>query len=373
MAKPGYPLDTPAYAVKGKQVIRRAIATASVATTALLVLAGCNPPMPESLKVELAERTVQCGESFVDLAVFPEMADVAEFWNGSMDTACAGAMGVNLVDGELSSNGLQISQGALTCEAYASVPVAVDAAVVSFYFEEIYELNLSSEAVAGIFSGAVTNWSDPLIADLNPNVELPDLAINVIPEAPAGAISAMEFWVGSLLGEEVEFSLLTPSEASEVDALYALAEGDIKLTSFAALQVSGMGYANFVKDASDLETLLLPDTLTIQTAVGQTVVSGEAPNLSFSYDPSIEALPLPGQFEALLPWGAIYPVTLGLCGDDDLQTRYVARYMLRLDAQGSISTGVFSPLKEEVRVAAIAVVDEGLPEVEIPADLDLEQ
>jgi hypothetical protein len=47
--------------------------------------------------------------------------------------------------------------------------------------------------------------------------------------------------------------------------------------------------------------------------------------------------------------------------------------MLRLDAQGSISTGVFSPLKEEVRVAAIAVVDEGLPEVEIPADLDLEQ
>ena len=351
----------------------RVLVAGVVASLAAVVLTGCNPPMPESLKVELAERTVQCGESFVDLAVFPEMADVADFWNGSMDTACAGSMGVNLIDGDLAGNGLQIAAGELTCEAYASVPVAVDAAVVSFYFEEIYELNLSSEAVAGIFSGSVTNWSDPLIADLNPNVELPDLAINVIPEAPAGAISAMELWVGSLLGETVEFSLLTPSDASEVDALYALAEGDIKLTSFAALQVSGMGYANFVKDASDLETLLLPDTLTIQTAIGQTVVSGEAPNLSFSYDPSIEALPLPGQFEALLPWGAIYPVTLGLCGEDDLQTRYVARYMLRLDAQGSISTGVFSPLKEEVRVAAISVVDDGLPEVEIPTDLELEQ
>ncbi|MEY4995218.1 MAG: hypothetical protein RLZ65_1067 [Actinomycetota bacterium] len=351
----------------------RVLLAGVIASLAAVVLTGCNPPMPESLKVELAERTVQCGESFVDLAVFPEMADVADFWNGSMDTACAGSMGANLIDGDLAGNGLQIAAGELTCEAYASVPVAVDAAVVSFYFEEIYELNLSSEAVAGIFSGSVTNWNDPVIADLNPNVELPDLPINVIPEAPAGAISAMEFWVGSLLGETVEFSLLTPSDASEVDALYALAEGDIKLTSFAALQVSGMGYANFVKDASDLETLLLPDTLTIQTAIGQTVVSGEDPNLSFSYDPSIEALPLPGQFEALLPWGAIYPVTLGLCGEDDLQTRYVARYMLRLDAQGSISTGVFSPLKEEVRVAAISVVDDGLPEVEIPTDLELEQ
>lgn len=351
----------------------RVLLAGVIASLASVVLTGCNPPMPESLKVELAERTVQCGESLVDLAVFPEMADVADFWNGSMDTACAGSMGANIIDGDLAGNGLQIAAGELTCQPYASVPVAVDAAVVSFYFEEIYELNLSSEAVAGIFSGSVTNWNDPVIADLNPNVELPDLAINVIPEAPAGAISAMEFWVGSLLGEAVEFSLLTPSDASEVDALYALAEGDIKLTSFAALQVSGMGYANFVKDASDLETLLLPDTLTIQTAIGQTVVSGEAPNLSFSYDPSIEALPLPGQFEALLPWGAIYPVTLGLCGEDDLQTRYVARYMLRLDAQGSISTGVFSPLKEEVRVAAISVVDDGLPEVEIPTDLELEQ
>lgn len=351
----------------------RVLLAGVIASLASVVLTGCNPPMPESLKVELAERTVQCGESLVDLAVFPEMADVADFWNGSMDTACAGSMGANIIDGDLAGNGLQIAAGELTCQPYASVPVAVDAAVVSFYFEEIYELNLSSEAVAGIFSGSVTNWDDPVIADLNPNVELPDLAINVIPEASAGAISAMEFWVGSLLGEAVEFSLLTPSDASEVDALYALAEGDIKLTSFAALQVSGMGYANFVKDASDLETLLLPDTLTIQTAIGQTVVSGEAPNLSFSYDPSIEALPLPGQFEALLPWGAIYPVTLGLCGEDDLQTRYVARYMLRLDAQGSISTGVFSPLKEEVRVAAISVVDDGLPEVEIPTDLELEQ
>lgn len=353
-------------------MIRKALA-AGVSVTAALVLSGCNPPMPESLKVELAERTVQCGEGFVDAAVFEEMVDVAEFWNGSMDTACASSMGLNLLAGEPVTNGIEITQGSTICQAYATVPVAVDAAVVSFYFEEIYELNLSAEAVAGIFSGAITNWNDPKIADLNPNVELPDLAINVIPSTPAPAISAMEKWVGSLLGTEPKFSLLSASEESEIDLLYSMAEGDVKLTTFSTLQLSGMGYANFVKDASDLDTVLLPDTLTIQTAIGQTVISGEAPNLTFEYDPSIEPQPLPGQFEALLPWGAVFPVNMSLCGEDSLQTRYVARYLLRLDAQGSISTGVFSPLEEKVRVAAISVVDDGLPEVVIPTDLELEQ
>ncbi len=352
---------------------RRLLMVGALSTAVALGLTGCNPPMPESLKVELAERTVQCGESFVDLSVFPEFADVADFWNSSMDEDCAGTMGLNLVEGDLSGNGLGISSAAAACQPYASVPLAVDAAVVSFYFDDIYELNLSAKAVAEIFSGKVTNWSDPLIADLNPSVELPDLEITVIPDAPQAAIDAMELWVGSLVGETVSFDLLAGSETSEVDALYAMGPGEIKLTSFAALQVSGMGYANFVKDANDLESLVLPDAQSIQTAIGQTVVTGVAPNLSFVYDPSIEALPLPGQFEALLPWGAVFPVQLSLCGEDSLDARFAGRYMLRLDAQGSISTGVFSPLKEEIRVAAISVVDDGLPEVEIPEDIELGQ
>jgi hypothetical protein len=354
-------------------VIRRVISSATVAVTSLLVLTGCNPPMPESLKVELTERTVQCGEGFSDLAVISEMADVADFWNGSMDNACGGSMGLNLVEGEISGNGLAIHTGAAPCSAYATVPVAVDAAVISFFFDEIYEINLSAEAVAGIFTGAVTSWNDPLIADLNPNIEMPDQEITVITSAPEPAIAAMELWLSSLLDSDVKLSLLTASTEPEVDSLYALAAGDIKLTSFSALQVSGMGYANFVKDASDLESLVLPDTLTIQTAVAQTSLKGEGANLSFVYDPSIEAAPLPGQFEALLPWGAVYPISLSLCGEDNLQDRYVARYILRLDAQGSISTGVFSPLKEEVRVASISVLDDGLPEVEIPEGVEFEQ
>ena len=354
---------------------KRLVATLSISISALLVLTGCNPPMPESLKIELAERQVQCGESFVDAKLTPEVEDIATFWNSSMDGACAGSMGLNALTDYPSGNGLVISEDEVTgCTPYATVPLAVDAAVFSFFFTDIYELNLSPQVIASILNGDVNNWADPAIQELNPNAPTPDLPINLISEAPAGAISAMQVWLSSSTGEDVDTSALSPSAGSEVDALYEMVDGDLKLTSFAALQLAGMSYANMVLDPTNLEgSTVLPDARTIQTAIGQTVIAGEAPFLTFAYDPSIPAEPLPGQFEALLPWGAVFPLNLSLCGEDDLQVRYVARFLLRLDAQGSISTGVFSPLNQAIRLKAVDVVDDGLPEVEIPEELELEQ
>ncbi|MEY2826070.1 MAG: hypothetical protein RLZZ122_434 [Actinomycetota bacterium] len=345
----------------------------TVSLSVLILLTGCNPPMPDSLRVELAERTVQCGEEFVDTKVLPEFVDIIDFWNSSMDVACAGAMGLSILDSYPTGAGLVVSEEEVKgCTPYASVPLAVDAAVFSFMFTDVYEINLSPELIAAIFRGEVTEWTDERITKLNPDAFLPSMPINIIPEAPPGAISAMEVWLSSETGESVKLEGLVPAEGSEVDALYEMVDGDLKLTSFGSLQISGMNYANMLLDEADPSSIVLPDVLTIQTGIGQTVVSGEAPNLTFVYDPSIPAEPLPGQFEALRPWGALYPVNLALCGEDNLQTRFAARFLLRLDAQGSISTGVFSPLKEEIRIASIALVDDGLPEVEIPEELERE-
>ncbi len=38
-------------------------------------------------------------------------------------------------------------------------------------------INMDPETIAGIFMGEITNWSDPAIADANPDLELPDLDI----------------------------------------------------------------------------------------------------------------------------------------------------------------------------------------------------
>ena len=352
---------------------RRLWQTSVLGLSVLTLLTACNPPMPDSLKVELTERTVQCGEEFVESKVLPEFVDIAEFWNSSMDVACEGTMGLTVLDGYPAGPGLVISEEEVKgCTPYANVPLAVDAAVFSFMFLDVYEINLSPELIVAIFRKEVTDWADDRITKLNPDALLPSMPINIIPQAPPGAITAMEIWLSSETGEDVELAGLVPGEGSEVDALYELVDGDLKLTSFGSLQIAGMNYANMLIDEEDPTSVVLPDVLTIQTGIGQTKVSGETPNLTFVYDPSIPAEPLPGQFEAIRPWGALFPVNLSLCGEDNLQTRFAARFLLRLDAQGSISTGVFSPLKEEVRIAAIAVVDDGLPEVEIPEELERE-
>ena len=52
--------------------------------------------------------------------------------------------------------------------------------VVAFNLPDVDTLNLSPDVMAGIFSGGITTWNDEAIAADNPDVELPDTAINPV-------------------------------------------------------------------------------------------------------------------------------------------------------------------------------------------------
>jgi phosphate transport system substrate-binding protein len=61
------------------------------------------------------------------------------------------------------------------------VPTVVEAVVPAYHVDGINaELNFTSETLAAIFLGKVTNWSDPLIAHTNPGTNLPNLPIVVV-------------------------------------------------------------------------------------------------------------------------------------------------------------------------------------------------
>ena len=66
-------------------------------------------------------------------------------------------------------------QGAINLPHYIS-PIAVPYNLPSVDAT----LNMSPEVIAGIFANEITNWNDPAIAELNPDVELPDLGINPV-------------------------------------------------------------------------------------------------------------------------------------------------------------------------------------------------
>lgn len=58
------------------------------------------------------------------------------------------------------------------------VPMTGGLVVFAYNLEGVDDLQLSNAAYCGIVTGDVTNWSDPAIADANPDIELPDQQIN---------------------------------------------------------------------------------------------------------------------------------------------------------------------------------------------------
>ena len=64
--------------------------------------------------------------------------------------------------------------GAINLPHYIS-PIAIP-----YNLPGVDSLNLSPELIAGIFANTITSWNDPAIAEINPDVELPDTAINPV-------------------------------------------------------------------------------------------------------------------------------------------------------------------------------------------------
>ncbi len=64
--------------------------------------------------------------------------------------------------------------------APAELPLYISPIAVAFNLPGIDSLNMSPETVARIFNGDITSWDAPEIADANPEVELPALAITPV-------------------------------------------------------------------------------------------------------------------------------------------------------------------------------------------------
>nr|WP_246180100.1 phosphate ABC transporter substrate-binding protein PstS [Kocuria coralli] len=60
------------------------------------------------------------------------------------------------------------------------IPVYISPIAVTFNLEGVDSLNLDAETLAMIFSGEITTWDDPQIAEQNDGVELPSTDITVV-------------------------------------------------------------------------------------------------------------------------------------------------------------------------------------------------
>ncbi|MGI9822509.1 phosphate ABC transporter substrate-binding protein PstS [Agromyces sp. Marseille-Q5079] len=172
---------------------------AVVAVTAALALSSCasnegGAAAPEESTSTLSGNLVGAGASSQDTA---QQSWIAGFQTANPDVTIdydpsgSGAGRDTFLEGASAFAGSdrafkdeEIAEGGFaSCAADSNIvelPLYISPIAVIFNVEGVDSLNLDAATIAGIFSGAITNWNDPAIAAENPDATLPDLAITPV-------------------------------------------------------------------------------------------------------------------------------------------------------------------------------------------------
>ncbi len=100
---------------------------------------------------------------------------------GGRENFVSGAFPFAGTDAYLTDDEGELSGAQETCGGDPiELPSYVSPIAIVFNLEGVDELNLSAEAIAGIFAGKIEKWNDPAIAETNPDADLPDATITPV-------------------------------------------------------------------------------------------------------------------------------------------------------------------------------------------------
>jgi phosphate transport system substrate-binding protein len=342
----------------------RIVKSAAVALLMSLSLTACDPPIPASILAVQSELEVQCEDGEV-ATVFPEsMTDLSMNWSDSLLFACEN-MPLSILDNTATEADLVISESSLIagrCTPFATVPVAIDAAVLVVNIPDFFEVFLSPQQIIDIFNGTISNWSDPALAPLNGDFPLPDLPIILPTEATASAKAALSDWISRVAGSPLDLSAV--ADTTEYNEIFLASPGEpgaISISSYGAASYLASSMVAIVLDPNDPASYVRAEYGSLLAATTQLTSTIEGSSMKVALDPSIEVQAEAGLDQAVAPYQAIYSMDMALCGEDTTLKRTMARYLLRQDSQGVILSATLMPLPEPVRIDAISVVIVGLP------------
>jgi len=338
--------------------------SAALAMLVSLSLTACDPPIPASVLAVQSELEVQCEDGGVS-AVFPEsMTDLSLNWSDSLLFACE-TMPITVLDNTALEGDLVISESSLIagrCTPFATVPVAIDAAVLVVNIPDFFEIFLSPQQIIDIFNGTISNWSDPALASLNGDFPLPNLPIILPTEATVSAKAALSEWISRLAGAPLDLTAVADAtEFNEISLAAPSEAGSITIASYAAAMYLGSSTVAIVPDSSDVSTYVRAEYGSLLSATTQLSSNISGTSMKVALDPTIEAQAEAGLDDVVAPYQAVYPIEMALCGEDTTLKRTMARYLLRQDSQGVILASTLMPLTESLRVEAIEIVVVGLP------------
>lgn len=337
------------------------VIAAVIAAGLSLSLTACDPPMPEDLKVALAEKTVLCETGIVEIQLPEAIQDLGFGWADSMALGCADMQ--LAVSDELSEpTGLLISPEGATIknEAFLKVPFALDAAVLVVNMPDVFEIYLSAPTIQGIFSGAITKWNDPLVLADNEGLDLPNQKIVLPKEAVPAAKTSLATWIERLSGSPLDLSKIADAKVSESELAMPVEPGSISIASYSAALLNGSVFASILTEAGNIESAVVASTETVFAASTQIVAESDGQTISMSVDPSLQPTAPEGSAAAAAPYQAIFTVELDFIGEESALVRTAGRFLLRQESQGVISSSTMLPMPEAVRILAVKLIEKGM-------------
>ena len=338
-----------------------------------VLISACTPPMPPEFKAELAERYVTCAPGELSISSTPELVDIAQTWIDGLSENCADmtvAMFDPEVDTDSQPNVFILSPGQVpTCDVVASSPVGLDAVAIALSVEGLDGVVFTPALLHRVLSGGMTSWADPELQELNPEIELTDSPVVLRASTRQQDVSALNDWMSRIdpAGWPAVPSGLISDPAYDSEALITdlETEGTIAIVPVSMVTNNSLQTISIQTDSATepvfaiVESVISAGTQMVATTSGSVVTA--------ELDPSLPAIPAAGNDVASLPWQAVNQFTISVCsGANEMAGRAFARYALRLDSQGSMTTFGFTETPEQVRLVAVDAVSQGLPEPTIP-------
>ncbi|MGL6208936.1 MAG: phosphate ABC transporter substrate-binding protein PstS [Paracoccaceae bacterium] len=158
-------------------------------------------------------------------------------------------------------------------EGWVQFPLINGAAAPVTNLEVNAALTLDANALAAIYSGKITNWTDPAIVALNPDVALPDLAIAVRHRGDGsgttwtftGYLARSTDWTAGQ-GAKIDWAVGEAAEGSRgIIAAVKATPGAIGYAEVGQAGRAGLGIVQLVNGAGEV---VAPKPQTIRAAVG---------------------------------------------------------------------------------------------------------
>lgn len=336
--------------------------------------------MPPEFKAELAERYVTCVPGEINVAAGPELLDITQSWIDGLSENCSD-MSASIVDPAVDTEvpiDVVITAPGQTpeCNAIAASPVGIDAVAVSVSVEGLDGVIFTPALLHRALSGGMTSWADPELQELNPDIELSDTPVVVRAATRPQDAAALNEWMSRIdsAGWPAIPSGLVSDASLDVDTVITELETEGTIAIVPASLVTNNSLQTIsIQTQTDVE----PVYVTVESVISagtQMVATTSDSFVTAELDASLPPIPAAGNDVASLPWQALNQFTLTVCaGENEEAGRAFARYALRLESQGAMTSFGFTEMPEQVRIAGVDAVSQGLPEPTIPPSAEPEE